>query len=793
MSYYSVSDIYKMYPGNSEKIYELYSMSQILNNAIRVDKYVPDKRFGDIIVLSPEAEEIKFNLSEYISNFSNEEIKIAFFMDFYFHDLHVDVENIDIKALKGIIHDEIKSGKLKFIYQFETVLYDKYFEIIHDAKKDLNDEETKALLNGTLTGVYQLKNLVVGPLGLMDSLYHRDFPPIVSMPLWHCPDNACNSIHLVKLSNKVSAVDVISEMIVEEGYNLHGTPSDWSHYFMNTESISSFFDDKDTSQLPWLLGNGFSEIEIQHIFSELIKIESKTIRGCLPVSKKLQTIFKNSPDKISNQLTKPECVQFMLCCDNTKIVEAIENAINTNLISIPSTEIRGARTQLPANRMYQPSWECSELGVRVISQTADIALLRLKVLLSNIFSGPDTKEQLSWTLREFQGETLEERIDQFVHREDPRNVLKNTIFMQQRFLLAAFEYLKFGKFDVPSNVDDENRLIDKMLWKLGFDMPRFPRYSNLFWERHEKFLECSRTYRKYTELDREQIRSAGVNFFVSLEEILDYSLSFITWVLLSDHYIDTNFTFSFDSCRKFMASKLSGIALGAEESIIFNPNGVNTLFPLIQGFKILSILSTEIVSKKSRFVRPKEQFPRFSGYTNIIQFPFHHTHLLLDINPNDLKIIVDVLNEVTSVLEGAQICAVRNKIQHNRKEKEFPDQQDIEKACVAVADIVSKLETSGICPLLYLYNGQSVDQYSRMVTSYINFKNTEHKFFQPSQFSSCNMPDVGSSFVIVPWIKIGDSIERIRFRLIEESDFFDIWKNYPRRLPVSADSRVREV
>ena len=112
----------------------------------------------------------------------------------------------------------------------------------------------------------------------------------------------------------------------------------------------------------------------------------------------------------------------------------------------------------------------------------------------------------------------------------------------------------------------------------------------------DNLLDASRTYRSYTESDREAIRSAAVNLFVSLEEILDLSLSFSCWLLLADHYGDTKFTWNPDQARQFMVQRLDGMSRGSGEAVHYDASGKNTLFPLSQGFALVADMCEELLS-----------------------------------------------------------------------------------------------------------------------------------------------------------------------------------------------------
>ena len=110
-----------------------------------------------------------------------------------------------------------------------------------------------------------------------------------------------------------------------------------------------------------------------------------------------------------------------------------------------------------------------------------------------------------------------------------------------------------------------------------------------------------------------------------------------------------------------------------------------------------------------------------------------------------------------------------------------PNQHEIESVCGVVADIVNKMEKAGVCPLIYLYTGRTVDQYGRSVVMFKNYRQREITVGQPSQYSVCRLPSTRAPQIIVPWMHISDSFELMRFQFEETSDYVEMWREYPKR------------
>lgn len=111
-----------------------------------------------------------------------------------------------------------------------------------------------------------------------------------------------------------------------------------------------------------------------------------------------------------------------------------------------------------------------------------------------------------------------------MHTQDPNRIVKELIFDNQSYVEKAHEILKYGAFWLSASVHEEENLIERILWKLGFESKPDQPNHRLLSERLSNFSDIAKKYNSKNEKDRELIRSAGVNFFVSLEEILSNSL-----------------------------------------------------------------------------------------------------------------------------------------------------------------------------------------------------------------------------------------------------------------------------
>jgi len=761
---------------------KLFTLSTFLSHCLVSSGYKPPDAFGDAISLSSTGKGWIPRIQETVSGISLSEIKLALFIEFFYQELFVDVRATNPRAIQEILDAEVTGGRIRYPWVYGRLLYDQFFDMFPSEIDKLSYEETMKLLQASPQGVFQIRDILVGPFGVLNSSCQRFLPPIRTVPLWHCSDPSCYALHPVLLSTGESKVSQAISFISEECEKADGIPSQWGEFFLSFAGRPDYYDDMHPHKFPWLLANAFSEREIQNILRRLIDQHSKEIRQRFPKTKRGKSILSGSAEQISERLTKTQCFQLILLMPDEIIAGCVEQLIDNGAINIPSTEIRNPGPTYGQSGWLDVTCECSRFGIRFVSSNLDIALARLKCLIKESYKQEQDLAELEWKLRHFAGETIYEKLDTYLHTEDPKRIVSDLIFASPEHIRRAFKFLRYGWFELASSPEEEKRLVEKILWKLGFDIGLYPPHHQFFWERLEKLLDTAKTHATYKEQDMELIRGAGVNFFVSLEEILDYSLSFGTWALLSDHYGVTECSFNFDEARQFMASRLSGRRPSSDGPLEFDAGGRNTLYPLIQGFAILAELCSEIIADKSDdLTRPRNEFPGYYGETEIEMFPFRHKVLILDLRAGDRDRVIGLLKEITDTLEKSDVCNIRNRIEHRRPD--FPSQDEIEGACDAIADTIRKMEATGICPLIYLYAGRTIDQYGRSLVTFKDYKSREVKIREPSQYKLCRLPSIEKPQLIVPWMHIGESFDLMRFQFEEVSDYVKMWREYPRRRP----------
>jgi len=693
----------------------------------------------------------------------------------------IDLEKTDLNTIVSIINSAIKNGTILFPWIFDSILYNKYFNCITQPSDKMSCADFLMLLNETPQGVFQFGDIVVGPLGALPSLEKRNFRP-KSLILWHCENPGCNQPHSVSIELYKRYDMYLVPGILEDKIDdtiLHKL------YHDIIFPVEDSYNEYHLGDLPYLLGHCFDETELRIILENIISNNQQFMRKQLATYKNLS----GSASDICASLKKNECLQLILLNSSTDIIKALEFAIEAEQISIPVTEIRkppehDTRT-LP---LVDAILECSRFGVRTqLGGENHSGIRRLMGMLESIYSSESELGNLAWRLGTVEPYNYLKsdkygKLFFYVNNEDISTVIEKLIFSDINKIYHAVNYLQFGYFNLSPSRQNVIDLKNKILWKLGFNINSFPKEMMVFWERYDKFLhECSLNS-EHDEKAKEEIRGKSINFFISLEAILKRSLTFMCWVLLSAHYHETQFRFDYQKARPLVHAYLNGYKLSEDRILNIDLSGNDTLYPLIEGFRVLSDICSQLLQNKDSYLLPESSLP--CGYNQKISlFPFLHKHLILDLETEQANNVINILNEISILLKKSNACAIRNSTSHEKPSEEFPSPHALMNFFAEIKNIVTQIEDLGVFPLLYLgekvqddFNGRQYCELKNYRGKKLAFYTLDNNYFlQPPQFLDYQ--------IVVPMLKLMPYDIGLRFFLTESSNYTKMWEDYPKRRP----------
>lgn len=765
---------------------EVYPYVSVLRGCHIDPEYVPSDELAHSFELTQPGERLLSHITDENPEIDPASLRLAVAVTFSHDDIFVDVETTEPESLRMALDLEIKSGAIKFPQEYGRLLYDRFFDLFPHAPSELSYEQTRNLIEGTPTAAYQMGTLTVGPLGAVTGKTFRMFPPIHSAPLWHCPDLGCSAIHSVKLGIAPSAVSRAVESIEHRFKALRLAPSEWNLVFRKLSGEQhGYYGDSCMPQLPYLLADGFSEDELRHILQTALELDPQGARTLL--SPVVDT--RASAEKIAHGLSQHATLQCLLILDEQLVGKSIEAAVLTGKIAVPATEKRRAFVSIRGGSWWDLTSEVGALGLRSVTPKSDFAVTRLLKLLTHIGTKSDGSNSLEWELRFASGDTLAEKLAHTIQSMSLTSILRKFVLASSDSLRMTVDFLQPMHFVHPINEVEESALIERILWKLGFAVEQHPPALRTFWTRTSVMKAAVEgcTGRLDTH-EEESTRSAAVNYFVSLEDLLDQTLSFTGWALFHNHYSSTNpFCFSLEDARSFVATRLD--SAGTPSQIL--PNGHNTLYPLLLNIGFLADLieSSATPEAAAGDVRSSIDLPEFYN-EGAVEFPFTHYTPLYDLHSASVAHIVRTLREVAADLAQIDMPNLRNRLEHKRPDRDFPQAEEINSALDTISKCVDELEVAGLVPLFTVYQSQTRDAFGRTTTVFHDYQGRESKIAGPTGSRFGRLPGLQNSQVVMTAARLQTIPDCLRFTLVEESSFKNRWANYPKRHTRTEDASV---
>lgn len=379
------------------------------------------------------------------------------------------------------------------------------------------------------------------------------------------------------------------------------------------------------------------------------------------------------------------------------------------------------------------------------------------------------------------GETIGEKIEIYIGSESPEDAIRKLAFTDEQRVRACLDQIRASHFPLPKTQSEENRLIARMLWKLGFPPTAFPSPLTPFTERLRNLKQVASGRAALSEEEwREQVRSVGTNVFVALEELLDLSLPFLTWLLLADH-LEENHDFNLERARAFTQAQISGILSTDRGPVEYYADSKNTLFPLILGFTaLLKKVKRLFEDGPNKYLKPKVLLGHYAHTSNLQCFPYKHRHFVLDMSSPDIEATTAFLEATADKLQSSGAMGIRNAIDHHSPT--FPAASEIEACCDALLLLAAELDSLGFVPTLSAHVRTTTDVYGRIVVTAKNHAGRELTWRRsPALEALQTLPDIRSPQILVPAIHVAETAEIVRLSLDYSSEYDRLWSDYPRR------------
>ncbi len=717
------------------------------------------------------------------------EARLLCFLELMHLDLLVDPLETDRDALVAAIGDQIKSGDLRYPFVYGRLLYDRVADLaLSNERSYLSEKETDEVLADTPQGVFQVGVFVTGPYGLLKSQSSRYIEPILSVP-YHCSDMSCSTLHRYALRTALDAPinesrDKVRKTLQRESVD----SSAWSTFLTitNKDAPKFIYDDLVGDPLVFIIGDALTIEEQRSVLAWLLDNTKGYLRGVA------QAVgVRGRAADMTRSLNAAEIMQLIFLCSNKAINSALDALAKMETIRIPEGEVRTAVVNNLAVGPYNLFAELNRYGVRLRSATMNLAPLRFRRLVGQMYPFDDepSRIELDYQLREEVADTLEAKIEEFLQKRRPREAVSRLVLPRYANVVIATE-----KLGIDSELfrSDQDR-VNAAMWKLGFSLNDVLDVHGQFWLYHDAMMNACRPAPLGPSLgDIEQIRERSNNYFVTLEAILRDSLLYTAWALTTDHYASSHkFTYrphvdeesALQTLKSFVEEQDSDYSVRLEEPL--------TLFPLISGFRILADYLAYCLGSKDEFQRDVESIPLWAHSQEIQRFPFVHTIPFLDLLPESQGSIMELLKETSRALLAAEVSDVRNELAHPRR----PDVPRIRHALTVVEEALISLREHGFFRQVFREVRTEVDEAARATTIFADPYGREVVVHDPSYFDWLDLPQDadGTHFMTSACFYQPNVV--LRFKTQLKSPYSELWANYPRRplKPEGSDGSYRVI
>ena len=488
-------------------------------------------------------------------------------------------------------------------------------------------------------------------------------------------------------------------------------------------------------------------------------------------------------------------MQMILLATDDEIAAAIDTlAFSTedeSKIDIPRAELRRSVLTNSKSSAFGNLPELSRLGVRVRS-SMNVAPLRLRRLVKRIYvtggSAVDVEHDsaqtkageprdLDWQLRAIPGSSIDARLTEYLRKASPSEVLRRLVLNTHENVRVAAESLNLTIDDVS---DDD--LVERMLWKLGFDVGEGDELHENFWRHSDRLRRAAETASVSSSVGEEEMREISGSYFPSLEGLLSDSLVYDVWALTTDHVGESDpYRYVYDDKAIALTSQQLAEQLHAAGDLPDPKSGLDkwTLQPLCRGFAELSTLLASLEKASADHLRPEPSLPQFDAWTTLQRFPFRHTVPYLDLTEESRERLCSVLKETSRALINSGVLELRNSLLHYRRSN--VDLEALVQALGRVEAAVRTLESVGLVRIVFHRQRVETDRWNRSLHVLRDAMGRELAISRPSAFAWLNLPNLNVPQYLMTIAQFDELGEYMRFRPGAESEYRQLWSGLPQR------------
>jgi hypothetical protein len=765
--------------GNPHGLMAAYGLALFARRGFRTPAFRLDERWGQAIVLTAEGEECLRWLQTKALHFSDALCRFLLFGLFYHTELLVDFEKTDTGLVLDLLGDLHASRGMVWPYVFGNTLYHKFNDTYEGNRTDYLDAATvESLLDDTPQGVFQVGTLVSGPLGFLQSAEERVFPPTLSVVLWHCSDPGCRHMHVVQLRQPDDDVKHAGDAVVRLIEDSFGPRSEWDWPILWIYREGKWPNGRPFYDIPAVLADCIIGEERQHLLYRALK---SPYNGVIVEALRRQRGLQGSPEILVATTSPAEQHQLLLLLRDDDLIAQVDESIARREIRIPASELRSARTYRPGHSSDCPS-RLSCLGIRTSSHPAP---LELGATLWNTYNELGDLRELEWRVRNHAGETLRHRLFEYIRVEGPAAVVRDLVLSSRAVTRAVSRQMRFSLRDG----EDQTITVQRLLWKFGFSLPRYDEDCAVLRERLTEFTACALGLPKGpTEEDRARVRGIGVNLFVSVERFLEDVIAYNAWMMTSDHFLGTRFSYSRQAALKLVPTTLGTRVTSGDAAFEWKADGTNTLGCLLAYLEAFrSWLAARKNADPTSLARDVNDYPHYSRDTLRV-FPFKHTALWADCDSEALAAYVEIIDKICTQLAQAELAAARNGLDHKRDEEAFPDADRLVACAARLQQAVDAADERRILPKLFWGVHSEAWDDGNLCDTFEDYRGSAVSLWGTPCSSGIPLRHLAIPYLIAPVDFLRQPGSLLVFGVAADTPYREYWRDYPRRRFIPSSS-----
>lgn len=486
---------------------------------------------------------------------------------------------------------------------------------------------------------------------------------------------------------------------------------------------------------------------------------------------------EGSAEQVAGQLSEAEQLQMLLLLRDDELVALIDDCVYNNDIVIPLSEMRSAQVRFSKLNRWDSFVEASSFGLRAQRR---YPLVTLMLSIWETYDSQGLMEELSWKLGKPVEGLSRDVLMKYIQERGPVEVVRELVLSIRPVALSIANEVNLAI--VPNEAREQ--LVNRFLWKFGFNPSRhndkYPRLRARLTQFKDTLL---RTNVIRTEDDREEIRSQGVNLFVSVEVFLEDLISYVVWLLSSDHYIDTRNRFRYDSGSALasVGRTLGPQASSGEHQSAWSNTGNNTLGDLLVYLsQARRWMQSLLESEAAEYKRDEKYLPAFVEDAEQI-FPFTHTELWADCDRGELTKFVEGFGTIADRLLKADLATVRNGLDHKRSDSTFPLVEKMSTCVNSLQYALDYADANRYLPKIFWLVSRETDRFGRQKSVLCDYRDHDLLIREPTTVYGRPPLNTKEPILVAPGNLIGLPNSQLIFRVIESSQYSNYWDDYPRR------------